>query len=170
MLDAFFELLSPKERIFTYKDYGYGCQQKATYFSALNSVSFIAVGGNLSVMAFKEVAHFAPLCPIILTAALLASRETSRLMNLATVHLWGQGKPLFTIAPMIQRFSFQLLFDKYINYDLGMTVQSDCHEPSCASPCLPLVLSFLRFLELSSKGLRLVISTGPILGIISCVS
>ena len=121
-------------------------------------------------MASKEVAHFAPLRPIILTAALLATRETSRHMNLATVHLWGQGKPPFSIAPMMLRFSFQLLFDKYINYDLGMTVQSDYKAPSRGPPPPTLVISSLRFLELSSRGLGLLISTGPILGIISCVS
>lgn len=46
----------------------------------------------------------------------------------------GPGQASVTIAPMMLRFSFQLLFYKYINYDLEMTVQSDCQAPSRGPP------------------------------------
>lgn len=64
----------------------------------------------------------------------------------------------------------QLLFDKYINYDLEMTVQSDCQAPSRRPPTLTLVISSLRFLELLSRGLGYLIVAQPILGITFFVS
>lgn len=139
-------------------------------FSFFSKFSFILHSGRQFIcQGSQSSGSLCPLCLIILTAALLAIRETASHMNLASVHLWGPDKPLFTIAPMILRFSFQLLFDKYINYDPGMTVQSDCQAPSYAPPPHTLLISSLRFLKLSARRLGPLITTWPILGIISCV-
>lgn len=147
---------------------GCGCHQTITYLFSYSKWCFIPHGGgNLSVIAFQRSVPISPApYPIKLTAPLLTTSETSCLW------IW----PLF-------RSSRASLSDSSIDVEISFSVinliniliitwgwQSNqiARRPDHGGPYV--VISRLRFLELSSLGLSPLISTRPILRVISCVS
>lgn len=159
----------------SYRKTGYGCQQMLTYFFSPSKFSLILCRewgwqGNLSVMASRRgnslclpLAHY--------DSSLISQRGNQPPHEFGHCSPLGLGQAFFYKSTNDAKIFFSVI--NLINI-LIMTWgwqsnQIVRHAVTGPHPP-PLVISSLRFLELSSGGLGLLISAGPILKIISCVS